>query len=168
MKDATSRRKLWVPGTVTLVGNSAQVFGGDRIEEFRLHRLIWMGPESFLITGLDAGSKFKRVHLRLANHDEAVQVASTIVRRTGIREEPLFQAEEIRVEARFLMSRRALLIQMYVFSIRLFIYGFVFLILSEFGPVGLILGATQFGILVALWVWGSFQRTRRRVEDGLG
>ena len=167
LKGVTSRSRLWIPGTVSVVGDSVRISTSEGVNEFRVRRLIWNGPKSFLITGTDAGSKFKRAHLRLPSHDEALKAASMLEERLLVEEQPAFHVEEVRVEARFLISSGELFFQLYGFFIRIVISGFVVAIFSVLGTFGLLFGLGVVLTYFGMRVWAAYERTRRRVEAWL-
>jgi hypothetical protein len=150
-----------------VAGDSVRVSTIDHVEEFHVHRLVWMSPMSFLITGLDKGSKFKRVHLRLPNKSEAELAASAIASRLTIQEERLPTVEEIRVEARFPTRGRELVLLFYSLFIRLVLWVIVIQVLAFAGVLGLVLGVAAFVGFFGLWVWAAIQQGRARFEAWL-
>jgi len=147
-----------------LVGYSVRVSTIDHVEEFRVHRLVWMSQESFLITGLDISLKFKRIHLRLPTSSDAAQSASTIVSRLGIREEPLATAEEFHVEARFPFSVQELAFQSPLAIFRFVLWIVVIKIASGFGILEPIFAWLLLVGFVGVWIWVIVLRGRVRFE----
>jgi len=147
-----------------LVGDSVRVSTIDHVEEFRVHRLVWMSQESFLITGLDKSLKFKRIHLRLPTNSDAAQSASTIVSRLGIREEPLVAVEEFHVEARFPFSVQELVSQSPLAVFRFVVWIIVVQVIAGFGDLGQTLAWLLVVGFVGFWIWATVQRGRVRFE----
>lgn len=155
--------KLWIPATVSLVGDSVRVSTIDHVEEFRVHRLIWMSQESFLITGLDRSLKFKRIHLRHPSNSEATLAASAIVARFSIPVEPLSTVEEVHVEARFPLSVLELVVFSYSLVVRLVIGAVIIEVFAILGLLGLIMGVALVGSYVSFTIWALVRRTRIHV-----
>jgi len=156
-----------------LVGDSVRVSTIDHVEEFRVHRIIWMSPESFLISGLDKKSKFKRIHMRYPSNSEAALAASTIVACFSIPEERLSTVEEIRVEARIPPSVLELVAHSRAIVVRLIIGAiFVEIFFALLGLFGLVAGVALVGTSVSLTIWALVRRTRVhvaawiRIEEG--
>ena len=150
-----------------MVGDSVRVSTIDHVEEFRVHRLVWMSQKSFLITGLDKSLKFKRIHLRLSTSSDAAQSASAIVSRLGILEEPLAIAEEFHVEARFPFSVQELAFQSPLAIFRFLIWILVIRIVAAFAILDPILAwllLLGFVGSVGFWIWAVVQRGRVRHE----
>ncbi len=147
-----------------MVGDSIRVSTVDHVEEFRVHRLVWMSQESFLITGLDKSLKFKRLHLRLPTNSDAAQSASTIVSRLGIREESLAAVEEFHVEARFPFSVQGLVLQSPLAMFRFIIWIIVVQVVAAFGVLGEVFAWVLVVGSVGFWIWATVQRGRVRFE----
>ncbi len=135
-----------------MVGDSIRVSTVDHVEEFRVHRLVWMSQESFLITGLD----------KSLNSSDAAQSASTIVSRLGIREEPLAAVEEFRVEARFPFSVQELVLQSPLAVFRFILWIVVVQVILGFGILDPILAWLLVVGFVGIWIWAIVQRGRMR------
>ncbi len=136
----------------------------DQVEEFRVHRLIWMSKESFLITGLDKNLKFKRIHLRLGTSSDAAQSASAIVSQLGIREEPLATVEEFRVQARFPFSVQEIVLQSPLAVFRFIIWIIVIQIVAALDILGPIIAWLLVIGSVGVWIWATVHRGRMRFE----
>ncbi len=117
--------ELWIPAMVSLGEKSVQVTTSEQKDEFKVHQLVWMSPESFLLSGIDEHLKFKRVHLRMSTSSEASLAASAIVDRFGIRLEPLSIADEIMVKAHFSLRGRELFILVSSLFLRIVVVGVV-------------------------------------------
>ncbi len=167
MKGAKSRTRLWIPATVSLGTKSVRITVSGHADEFKLHRLVWMSPESFLLTGIDEQLKFKRVHLRMPTNNEASLVASVIVNRFSIQQEPLSTVDEILVQAHFALRGRELLVFGYQIVTRIIIGGIA--LYAGFKVVGLIgygVGAYVLFIL-AIIIFTFFKGMKLRVEASL-
>ncbi len=80
LRGATSRGKLWLPATVTIANGHLRVSTSERIDEFRPRRIVWKGPDSFLVTGLSHNSELRRSVLRF----RSAEVASNLGARTTL------------------------------------------------------------------------------------
>ena len=122
------------------------------MQEFRPRRLVWKGPDRFLLVGLTKSSELQRSFLRFKTAGEASRAASTIRETWLVVEEPLVPVEEIEVQVRVLYSLGQFVIT-YMFSFRLVLVGFiVYAILSVFGS-GMLAPAILVSLYVALYVW---------------
>ncbi len=163
MKGAKSRTKLWIPATISLGTKSVRITTNGQADEFKVHRLVWMSPESFLLSGIDEQFKFKRVHLRMPTSSEAGLAAFAIVDRFAIRQEPLATVDEIMVQAHFALRGRELLVYGYQFVIRIILGGiFLYAGLLTIGPIGFVVAAYVLFIL-ALIILAFFRRRRLTV-----
>ncbi len=122
-----------------------------------------MSPESFLISGLDKKSKFKRIHLRHPSNSEATLAASAIVARFSIPVEPLLTVEEVHVEARFPLSALELVVFSYSLVVRLIIGAVIIEVFAILGLLGVIMGVALVGSYVGFTIWALVRRTRVHV-----
>ena len=131
------------------------------MQEFRPRRLVWKGPDRFLLVGLTKSSELQRSFLRFKTAGEASRAASTIRETWLVVEEPLVPVEEIEVQVRVLYSLGQFVIT-YMFSFRLVLVGFiVYAILSVFGS-GMLAPTILVSLYVALYVWALWEKRKRR------
>jgi hypothetical protein len=137
------------------------------MQEFRPRRLVWKSPDRFLLVGLTKSSELQRSFLRFKTAEEASRAASAVREIGVIVEEPLAAVDEIQVQVRFLYTLGELFVLAYAFSIRLLILGllaFVFFSVLDFGPP---VSAVLIVLYVIVFVWGLWERTRRRTDAWL-
>jgi hypothetical protein len=131
------------------------------MQEFRPRRLVWKGPDRFLLVGLTKSSELRRSFLRFKTAEEASRAASTIRETWLVVEETPVPVEEIEVQVRVLYSLGQFVIT-YMFSFRLVLVGFIaYAILSVFGS-GMLAPAILVSLYVALYVWALWEKRKRR------